>query len=47
MQFLFFHLVDGNLVLINSNKNADCDFEKNVVIFVYSKDCNYYFLKIL
>ena len=35
MQFLFFHLVDGNLVLINSNKNADCDFEKKMSSFLF------------
>ena len=28
-QYLFFHLIDGNMVFINKNKNADSNFERN------------------
>ena len=38
-QYLFFHLMDGNIVFINSHKNADSNFERNRYFFV-SKDCN-------
>ena len=36
-QYLFFHLMDGNMVFINSNKNADSNFERNRYFFCFQR----------
>ena len=36
-QCLFFHLMDGNMVFTDSNKNADTNFERNRYFFLFPK----------